>query len=316
MPDRLLRNWPFKLVALVLAFAIWVAVTGENRIVKDFAVPLEIVLSDARILASAPPNNVTVRLRGPEGLLRRLDPVSMAMRVDLGEAPPGNHDVQLSKADLQNIPRDVTVEFIDPDRLSLTLGRRLRRELKVVPAFLGQPPEGYAFYGAKVLPEIIMVEGPESEIKLLEILRTNPIRLDQRTAPFQVRVSAVPEGTYVRVVDPRPLEIRVEVDAAPVERMFQSIPVRLAGMRYESTASPAALDVTLSGPPAIVDSIRPESIRLVADLSALEISGQRTQVEVSVEFQNIPPRDLTRISVKSLSRREITVRVSNRRISE
>ena len=90
MPDRLLRNWPFKLVALVLAFAIWVAVTGENRIVKDFSVPLEIELSDARILASAPPNNVTVRLRGPEGLLRRLDPVSMAMRVDLGDAPPGD----------------------------------------------------------------------------------------------------------------------------------------------------------------------------------------------------------------------------------
>jgi YbbR domain-containing protein len=316
MPDRLFRNWPFKLVALVLAFAIWVAVTGESRIVKDFPVPLEIVLSDARILASAPPNNVTVRLRGPEGLLRRLESTSMAMRVDLGDAPPGTHDVQLSKADLQNVPRDVTVEFIDPDRLSLALGRRLRRELKVVPAFLGQPPEGFAFYGAQVLPEIIVVEGPESEIKSLELLKTNPIRLDQRTAPFQVRVSAVAEGTYVRVVDPRPLEVRVEVDAAPVERMFAAIPVQLTGERYRSTPTPEALNVTLSGPPAIVDGMRPESIRLLADVSALEPSGQRQLVEVHVEFLDIPPRDLTRITAKSISRREIAVLVSNRRVTE
>ena len=120
----------------------------------------------------------------------------------------------------------------------------------------------------------------------------------------------------MRVVDPRPLEVRVEVDAAPVERMFASIPVRLVGMIYESTSSPAALDVTLSGPPAIVDGIRPESIRLVADVSALETSGQRAQVEVRVEFQDIPPRDLPRITVKSLSRRDVAVRVSNRRVSE
>lgn len=316
MASRILRNWPLKLVALGLAFAIWVAVTGENRIVKDFQVPLEIVHSDARILASAPPKNVTVRLRGPEGLLRRLDPVSMAMRVDLGEAPPGDHEVQLSKADLQNVPRTVDVEFIDPDRLSLILGRRLRKELRVAPAFIGQPPEGFSFYGAQVLPETILVEGPESEVKPLDSLATNPIRLDQRTAPFQVRVGAVPKGTYVRVVDPRPLEVRVEVDAAPVERTFEKIPVRLVGQIYECRLSPENLDVTISGPPAIVDGLSPHWVRLQADVSALQPSSGRQEVEVSADFQEVPPKSLARITVKSMSRRTVTVRVSDKRITE
>jgi YbbR domain-containing protein len=316
MHSRILANWPLKLVALALAFAIWVAVTGENRIVKDFPVPLEIVLSDARILASTPPNNVTVRLRGPEGLLRRLDPVSMAMRVDLGDAPPGDHEVQLSKAGLQNAPRTVDVEFIDPDRLSLKLERRLRRELKVEPAFIGQPPEGFAFYGAQVLPETILVDGPESEIKPLDLLETNPIRLDQRTEPFQVRVSAVPKGTYVRVVDPRPLEVRVEVDAAPVERRLEEIPVQLEGQTYECRLSPETLSVTVSGPPAIVDGIGPEEIRLMADVSELQPSNERQEVEVRAEFQDVPPRTLARLTVKSMSRRTVAVRIFDRRISE
>jgi hypothetical protein len=129
-------------------------------------------------------------------------------------------------------------------------------------------------------------------------------------------VSAVPQGTYVRVVDPRPLEVRVDVDVAPVERRFEDIPVRLVEGRYESRPTPEALDVTLSGPPKIVDGIRPESIRLLADVSALEPSGQRQQVDVRVEFQDIPPRDLNRITVKSLSRRAVAVRVSNRRITQ
>lgn len=316
MARRLLRNWPLKLVALGLAFAIWVAVTGENRIVKDFPVPLEIVHSDSRILASAPPKNVTVRLRGPEGQLRRLDPVSMAMRVDLGDAPPGDHEVQLSKADLQNVPRTVDVEFIDPDRLSLTLGRRLRKELKVSPAFIGQPPEGYHFYGSQVLPETVLVEGPESEVKPLDTLATNPIRLDQRTAPFQVRVGAIPKGTYVRIVDPRPLEVRVEVDVAPVERKFEKIPVRLIGQLYECTISPENLDVTISGPPAIVDGISPQSVRLLADVGELQPSDERQEIEVRAEFHEVPPRSLTRITVKSMSQRKVAVRVFDKRIAE
>ena len=59
--------------ALGMAFVIWVSITGESSILKDFGVPLAIEMAEDRILTVTPPNNVTVRLRGPESLMRRLE---------------------------------------------------------------------------------------------------------------------------------------------------------------------------------------------------------------------------------------------------
>ncbi len=162
MLDRLLSNWPLKLLALALAFAIWVSVTGENRVVRDVSVPLEILLSDDRVVASTTLTTVVARLGGPESLMRRLDPVPLAVHVDLTDALPGENHVQIATTDLVNVPRGVEVAFIEPDRFSLTVDRRLRRELEVDVTFLGHPPEGYHFYGVEVLPQSVVVEGPES----------------------------------------------------------------------------------------------------------------------------------------------------------
>jgi YbbR domain-containing protein len=285
-------------------------VTGEQRIVQDFSLPLEVELSDDRVVASPTPNTVTVRVRGAESLMRRLDPVPMALSVNLRDAAPGEHDVQLGSEQLVNLPRGVDVEFIDPDRLSLIVERRLRRELDVEVTFLGQPPEGYAFYGAESYPGTILVEGPESQIEPLEHVRTNAIRLDQRTESFVVQATAVPVGEFVRIVDPRPLEVRVDVDEMPRDRTFQGIPVVVTGAGQGSRARPDRLDVTLSGPPSLIDRILPDQIRLVADASGLEPSRQAREVEVRVELVDVSARDQGRVSVKSPSGRKVSVRLS------
>jgi YbbR domain-containing protein len=310
MLDAVTTNWPLKLLALAFAFAIWVSVTGEQRIVQDFSLPQEINVSDDRVVASPTPNTVTVRLRGAESLMRRLDPVPMALSVDLHDAAPGERDVQLSNEQLVNLPRGVEVEFIDPDRLSLIVERRLRRELEVEVTFLGQPPEGYAFYGAESFPAKILVEGPESQIEPLQDVRTNPIRLDQHTESFVARVTAIPVGEFVRIVDPRPLEVRVDVDEMPRERTFQEIPILIIGGGEGSQTNPDRLDVTLSGPPSLVDRILPDQIRLLADASGLEPSRQAREVELRVELIDVPARDLGRVTVMSPSGRKVSLRVS------
>ena len=42
MLERLTADWPVKLLALVVAFGIWVSITGEDHTLKDFTVPVEV----------------------------------------------------------------------------------------------------------------------------------------------------------------------------------------------------------------------------------------------------------------------------------
>ena len=50
MSSFVLRRWHLKLIALGLAIAVWVAVTGEGRGVSDFRVPVDFLLSPGSTL--------------------------------------------------------------------------------------------------------------------------------------------------------------------------------------------------------------------------------------------------------------------------
>jgi len=309
MLPSLLANWPLKLLALTLAFGIWVSVTGENRVVQDFTVPLEIVLPDNMTLAVGPPTTVTVRLRGPETSMRRLDPVRLGVRVDLADGPLGSREIQLSAAHLTGLPEIIELDFINPDRLTLVIDELLPRRLPVEAIFAGEPPSGYAFYGADVHPDEVLIEGPASEVADLVELRTNPVRLDLLTEPVSLPAEIVPDSPLVRVIDGQEFEIRVFVDANPVERQFDAVEVVVEGAIHATEVDPVELSVTLVGPPTLLDAISPELLRVVVDASDLQPRNKSHRVEPRLEILGITAEDRARITVESLSQTKVDLKV-------
>ncbi len=314
MLDRVLVNWPLKLLAGALAFAIWVFVSGEERIVQDFDVPLDLQLPDKLALLEVPQATVSVRLRGPESLIRRLNPVGMELGVELGDLPAGPREVQLSKNDLTGVPRGVEVEYVDPPSVNVQLDERGRLKFPIDVAFLGQPPQGYAFYGVRVTPKELTLEGPLSQLGLVQALRTEPVRLDQRTEPFTATVGAVPGHPSLTVVETTPVKVAVEVDVAPVERTFTGVPIQAVGQVYQTSVSPTSTSVTLSGPPALLNGLRSRQLRLVVDVSKLTPFDQPRQVPVRLDLVDVPVEHMSRISMKTVGRREASVLVSERRL--
>jgi len=316
MLDPIFRRWPLKLLALFLAFLIWLAVTGQNRVLQDYNVPLDIQLGADAILVGPTPTRVSIRLRGPEAQLKRLDPYRMRVAVDLGDAPPGERMVALQEEQVEGVPAGLEVEILEPTRLTLQVEVKSTKSVPVAASFVGKPATGYAFYGARVLPDVLEIVGPEAEIEATERVRTDAISLDGRRESFSLRVGAVPDGTDVRLLNPRPVEVRVEIDQAPEERRFEGVPVVLAGQVYEATVTPAQVNIVLSGPPDLLERIGPTQLRAVADVSELAPRKNPYQVLTRLEFVDVPARDLARLSEKSTGRRTVTVRLMDRRISE
>ena len=314
MIQALLRRWPLKLLSLALAFAVWIAVTGETRVVQDVRVPLDVQLAAPFVVDGSIPTTIVVRLRGPETILRRVAALNLAMRVDLRDADVGARSIQFSKDQLDGMPPGVDVEFIDPPRLSIALTRRSRRTVPVAPAFVGRPAEGHSFYWAHARPEAVEVEGPAARVDGLSHVRTDPIHLDGRSAPFTVRVGAVPDAADVRVVNARPIEVLAHVDVAPVEASFDSVPVLLAGKVWEAVVAPAAVRVTLAGPPSLLESIRPAQLRAVADLEGLEPGPTPHLLPLRLDFVGVPLEDLARITVRQLAPQKVRVRLQDKRI--
>jgi hypothetical protein len=306
------HRWHLKVLALALATAIWMAVTGEGRGVQDFRVPVDVVLGAGATIAGSPPTNVTVRLRGPDSLLRRVDPYDLTIRVDLRDAGGGERTVQLNPRNVAGVPTDVEVALIDPDRLRLTVAKKQRREVTVVPTIVGKPQRGYQVYRALAHPDALYVEGPEAKIASLSRLGTDPIRITDQSEPFTARVGAVPDGSDVRVVDTRPLDVVVYIDLAAVTATIERVPVVAAGTAGRVVITPSTISVTVSAPSALIPKLRAGHVRAVADLNGSPDQPLVTGAPVRIELPGLDVEERAKVTVRSLSRTKVDVRRSTR----
>jgi YbbR domain-containing protein len=307
MFDWVFRRWHLKLLALALAVAVWVAVTGEGRGVQDFRVPVDVVVGAGAALSGPPPTNVTVRLRGADSLLRRVDPYDLSVRVDLRDSGSGERTVPLTARDVAGVPADVEVALIDPDRLRIAIANKQRREVVVVPTLVGKPPRGYQVYRAIAHPESLLVEGPEARVAVVGRLNTEPIRVDDRSEPFMARVAALSDGSDVRVVDPRPLDVNVYIDLAPVDATIDRVPVVAAAAGKQTIIVPPTVSVAVSAPSALIPKLRAGHVRAVVDAS-----GPAVGAGVRIELPGLDAEERAKVSVRSTFPKKVDVRRSAR----
>ncbi len=312
MLSRLFRRWQLKLLALAIAVAVWVTVTGEGRGVQDFRVPVDVVVGPGATLAGAPPTNVNVRLRGPDSLLRRIDPYDLTIRVDLREAAGGERSVQLTAHNVSGVPPDVEIAHIDPDHVRLSIARKKRREVPITATIAGRPPRGYQLYRAIARPESLLVEGPELKLATVTRLATDPIDVNERSEPFTVRVGAVSDVSDIRVVDSRPLDVTVYIDLASVDATIERVPVVAAGDGGPVVVTPAAIAVTVSAPSALIPKLRAGHVRAVVDLNGSAAQTLVAATALRIEFPGLDAEERAKVTVLSLSRKKVDVRRSPR----
>ena len=311
-----LDRWPLKLLSLILAYAIWLTVTSESSIVNHFSVPLEVSLADNMTVVGSTPTQVSVRIRGRATAIRRLDPLKLRVTLDLTDAATGERNVQFMPAYLSGVPEGVVVERFEPARLALNLDQRMRTALPVFPSIDGLPADGYQFYGATAFPDTLEVEGPASEVAELNRLLTDTISIAGRSRSFMVETGIVPESRFTKVLGEQTLRVQVTIDEASAERTLSGVPVVLAGQTWEARVSPEVIRVTLAAPSAVLEKIHSGNLRAVVDLADLAPRAEPYQLKIRLDYVGMAARDLSRITEKAVSDREVRVLLTNRRISE
>jgi YbbR domain-containing protein len=119
--DLLLRNWPLKLLSLVLAYGLWAIVHQSPVIEIGVTVPLEIRhLPAGLMVASELPAQIYVQLRGPENRIRMLAAGDIGVALDLAAAEPGNHTLALGAENVER-PPGIEVVRVVPEEVRLEL---------------------------------------------------------------------------------------------------------------------------------------------------------------------------------------------------
>jgi hypothetical protein len=162
------------------------------------------------------------------------------------------------------LPEDVRIIEVMPRSVTLHLETVVERDVPVEARFEGELPEGFRRLSVTVSPERVRVRGPESHVGAVEKAFTETISLSdlRESRTFQQVAVDIPDHK-VAPLDAA-VSVRVEVAEEQLERRFTNVPVRTSS---GAAVVPAGASLLLRGPRSIVESLRPEDVRLVVDPS-------------------------------------------------
>jgi hypothetical protein len=192
------------------------------------------------------------------------------------------------------LPEGVSILEITPRSLTLHLEPVGVREVSVEARFEGEPPPGFVRGAVGVTPDRIRVRGPESHINAVERAFTETISLAGRRETLVLPQVSVDIPDHKVVPLEATVSVRVEIAEEQEELRLMNVAVR---SESGGAVSPATASVTLRGPRSVVETLRPEDLRLVV---ALDEDGKATPrltlppgAQGRVELVNTTPSEFT-----------------------
>ncbi len=268
--DRLVENWPIKVTALVLAAIVWAAVAAEEPTTQLVPVRLDVTPPEERsIVASLPEVQALVQGTAREIIKLYADPPTIV--VVLPDTISGaTYQIALSVGDIDGLEgAAVTVQQIEPRTVTIVLDELTRREVPVVHRVTIVPDSGYVLIDRpRVTPRSLTIEGPQSQIALVDTVFTVPLRLTAVTSAQRRRVAIDTTG----LGSVRPAERYVTVSATVegvVDRVFDAVRVAIVGTNAAAWATdPVAVAVTARGMQSRITGLARDSIQARVRLPA------------------------------------------------
>lgn len=210
------RLWGLRVLALGLALLLWFVLSFERRETrseKQVQASITYMRGDDMVILN-PRQSVDLTLSGPRETINRVNPFDVSVQVDLRQAEPATHAVNLT-AENVSLPQGLRVDSIQPSSVEVTVDRLVRRQVPVEPDVRGEPAAGATRGEVEVVPPEVTVTGPESQLANLTSLKTAVVSLEGHALSFEESVPVVtPENLTVREIQPSRVNVRVPLRIA------------------------------------------------------------------------------------------------------
>lgn len=205
MKGWFLHNLGWKLLSIVFAFLLWIAIAREPELATSISAPILFRnIPDDLDISSQAVERVHVELRGPA---RRLAPGNLsevAIVLDLSGVQPGERTFTINDYNVRRLPIGVIFYRAVPSQVSLRFERLMTRDVTIEPVYSKAPPDGYGVVKYWFSPAKVRIRGPEMHVQRINHVNCDPIDLSGVVSEKQIPV-------YARVGDPQ-----VRMESAPI----------------------------------------------------------------------------------------------------
>ncbi|MBN1878750.1 YbbR-like domain-containing protein [bacterium] len=269
------NNIGLKLGSVLLALILWITITGQgtaDRILRDIPyqirdIPEDMVLTDKGI------GTVNLRLRGPKSLIPTLKPEDCSVVLRLPpDAAEGETVMEITHSNVV-IPysNQMSILQITPTSIRLTLDAVITKTVQIQPLLRGAPNPDFQLGQWRVTPPEALLRGPSKVLESMTTVLSEPIDISDQTLSFNERVSLKPGSPLVTVVRPTKVSTRIEILERITERSFPEFEITVVPDVKDSgmVVTPLVVTLTITGPAATLNRLKPTEIQLVADCTGL-----------------------------------------------
>ncbi len=199
-----MKNLPLKFLSLLLAFLLWMMVSGEKRQRVEIMVRAPVGFQNLPKnleLISFSPKEVKIRLRVQKNLMFSQDYRSISVMVDLSGAREGEEIFPIKK-NMVILPEDVEVVKISPSYVRVKLEAILQKKVKIKPVILGTPPPWFEFKGYKVIPPRAVISGTKTSLARVRVIYTEPFNLRDSKIGEPIRLKLIPPKEAISIISP------------------------------------------------------------------------------------------------------------------
>jgi YbbR domain-containing protein len=274
------RNKLLKLLSILLALALWFAVSGEERTETTVNMILELVnLQQSLMVTSEVPPAIQARIIGPRSIVNNLSQTRLTQTLDLAGYKSGRHTFYLGPNSF-NFPRGVQVIRIQPNPINLTLAATMTQTLPIKPILENNPPEGYEVLSALTRPAQVTVKGPYPELAELNFISTLPIDLSQLKEHTIIATDLDFKNLHLTLKERVPILADITIGPKSLTRTFTKVDV-LPGPQ-PARVSPTQVTLTLKGPWPQVQGLTANDLK--ARVDTRNLAPGRHRINVNVEL--------------------------------
>jgi YbbR domain-containing protein len=274
------RNKGLKLLSLLLALALWFAVSGEERTETSLPIALEFANLPAQMaIVGEVPSELQVRIIGPQSIVNRLSQSRLTQTIDLANYESGPHTFYLGPSSF-SFPQGVMVTRIKPNPLIIRLSPTISATLPIRPVLTGNLPEGYELKSLETRPEQVTVSGPEEELKDLKFLPTHPIELSHLTESSTMRTDLDFKNLHLTWKAQVPILAELVIQPKTLTRTLAKVPV--IPEPNPARLQPSQVAVTVQGSWFPMKELKPTEVQARVDTRNLGPRRSRLQVAISL----------------------------------
>ena len=206
------RNTLWKLLSLALAMLVWFAIYHEPEMTSVLPAPVQFKnIPHGLEISSDIVESVDLETHGQADLLRNLSEKRVSVIIDLGPVhDPGERTFTIYR-DNTNLPRGVDLVRVIPSQLRFTFEQEIVRNIPVEPQVSGTLPAGLHLVKMVSTPLELAVTGPESKVRRVTVVHTDPVDLNRITEEKNVRVTAFLTNGQLRFNESPEVTVRVMV---------------------------------------------------------------------------------------------------------